>query len=312
MVALLLSSAALLWLPSTVPAARPANPTNITAYHVNPRKYGAIPFNMDAGDSQGDLYFVMRSVVGPIECAAQPGAEDCTDVEVVSSTLVASRLHLEISNATGRYGHCNICTNVTSAKRLCETCCSEASQLGQYRCSGWLLDQQKVGEEAPAKTHSTECKAGMPPWECWRNRVALKFGGTWWSFFNESYCGSDGDAQAGGAEGGVGVGGACAWRVVAPPRSIWNHCLMDRVYSAIEAFAPSCFGKCPPSHNATPKRNVSDPCWIGCVYGTVLGAGAGDPNATIGPQIGMPLEKVVAAWEGAFDDSGGCQPVVTA
>ena len=35
---------------------------NITVYHVNPRKYGGVPFNMDTGDVAGDLYFILRSV----------------------------------------------------------------------------------------------------------------------------------------------------------------------------------------------------------------------------------------------------------
>jgi hypothetical protein len=91
-------------------AAAPANPirnpTNITIFHINPQSYGTLPFNMDAGDAAGDLYFLMRSVVSPIECAQDPTAEDCTDAEVVSASLVATKLLMTVDSDYGPYGHC--------------------------------------------------------------------------------------------------------------------------------------------------------------------------------------------------------------
>ena len=33
----------------------PAYAKNITVYHVNPHKYGAVPVNMDTADATGDL-----------------------------------------------------------------------------------------------------------------------------------------------------------------------------------------------------------------------------------------------------------------
>ena len=54
-------------------------------------------------------YFILRSVVSPIECAEDPTAEDCTDVEVVSPNLVATKLQIEVDTRYGHYGMCNIC-----------------------------------------------------------------------------------------------------------------------------------------------------------------------------------------------------------
>eukprot|EP01052_Picozoa_sp_SAG31_P017797 SAG31_NODE_1233_length_9206_cov_32.480290_1_plen_349_part_00 len=289
-----------------VAPSRPAHAANITIYHVNPRQYGALPFNMDVGDSLGDLYFVMRSVAGPIECAADPHAEDCTDEEVTSSSLIASKLVVEIDNRTGPYGHCNICTNVS--KSLYHPCSAE--EVGTYKCSGRMLNRDKVGMEMPALAHRTDCSVGAAAWECWRNRIALKFGGTWWSFFNESYCSPTGPDLA--AESG-----ACSWRVVKQGKSIANNCLMDRVFTSIEVAAPSCFKACStagveaaivdPSNAA---RNTSDPCWIKCIYGTVLGVNASQPGNESQWLGGMPTAPIVKAWEAAFGDGPRACPAV--
>ena len=40
---------------------------------------------------------------GPIECAQDPTAEDCTDVEVVSPSLVATKLKMEVNTNYGPY-----------------------------------------------------------------------------------------------------------------------------------------------------------------------------------------------------------------
>ena len=50
---------------STTLAAR----VNMTVYHVNPSVYGPVPINEDTADLLGDMYFDLRSVGLPIECA---------------------------------------------------------------------------------------------------------------------------------------------------------------------------------------------------------------------------------------------------
>ena len=47
----------------------PGYAKNITVYHVNEHKYGAIPVNMDTGDALGDMFFDMLEVIMyPVGC----------------------------------------------------------------------------------------------------------------------------------------------------------------------------------------------------------------------------------------------------
>merc|ERR1711998_229672 len=88
----------------------------LTVYHVNPIIYGAPPVNMDTGDALGDMYFDLRSVSLPIECAhpSPITAHDCDNQEVVANDLVINKLVLEVDKRKfGEYGRCNICVNGT-------------------------------------------------------------------------------------------------------------------------------------------------------------------------------------------------------
>jgi hypothetical protein len=277
----------------SAPAA-PPKLANITVYHVNPESYGGIPFNMDVGDVPGDLYFVLRSVVGPIECAQDPSAEDCTDVEVVSPSLVATKLKMEVNTNYGPYGHCNICTPKAGNWSGCTK-----ALLGKYVCVGHDLSNAHVGFETVAAGHSANCSAGSAEWECWRSHLVSKVGGRWWSFFNDSYCRP---GQSVGTDG-------CAWRDLEAPHMVNNTCLLDRVYSAIEGYhqTSSCYSKC--KAGAGTGRNITDPCWIRCTYSAVLGPEGGRWNGTV---TGMPLADIEQGWHAAFlpEARGGC-PALT-
>jgi len=271
--------------------------TNLTVYHVNPISYGGIPYNMDTGDVTGDLYFILRSVVGPIECAENPSAEDCTDLEVVSPSLVATQLKMEVNSHFGRYGMCNICTPKIANSSLGRGC--NSTLYGKYLCFGMMVNKNLVGFETVASAHGSRCAKGDPEWKCWRNHLVSKVGGNWWSFFNESYC-------TGGAA--VGTKG-CAWRVLGVQKTVNNTCLLGHVYTAIESYAPtsSCYSKC--NQGAGPGRNISDPCWIKCTYTAVLGPNGGLPTGAI---AGMPVADIEAGWNTAFSAQaqGGC-PALT-
>ena len=58
MLSFLLSSASL-----AAPRIDPRFAQNITVYHVNPAKDGAIPLNMDTGNAPGDLFFDLLEVI---------------------------------------------------------------------------------------------------------------------------------------------------------------------------------------------------------------------------------------------------------
>jgi len=289
------------------PTSAPVAFANLTTYHVNPLSAGSVPFNMDTGGVSGDLYFVLRSVVSPIECAADPAAEDCTDAEVIDPALVATQLRLEVDPRFGRYGMCNICTPATANSSLGRDC--TPALYGKYLCEGALLDRRKVGHETVASAHRAACGASDPEWACWRAHLVGKIPGDWYSFFNESYCADGGDGHGGGGGGGGALGVDCAWRVGEVQKTVNNTCLLDRVYGAIEGYAPTanCFAQC--TAGAGAGRNASDPCWVRCTYAAVLGPGGGSPAGNI---TGMPLSDIEAGWNLAFAkgaDEGGCDAV---
>lgn len=87
---------------------RPSHAVNITVYHVNPHKYGAIPVNMDTGDATGDLFFDLFEVMmSPLECASgqkTPG-HSCSNPEANGKDLMVNKLTLEVdSRCTLRRG----------------------------------------------------------------------------------------------------------------------------------------------------------------------------------------------------------------
>ena len=89
-------------------------------------------------------------------------------------------------------------------------------------------------------------------------------------------------------------------------KTVNNTCLLDRVYSAIEGHASTagCFGQC--AAGAGAGRNVSDPCWVRCIYTAVLGPDGGSSTGAI---TGMPLADIEAGWNLAFAkgaSEGGC------
>ena len=88
---------------------------NLNVFHVNPSHYPSTPLDMDTGDVLGDMYFDLRSVVQPIECAHPDNrtARDCDNQEVVASDLVITKLVLDVKMPFGTYGRCNICVNGT-------------------------------------------------------------------------------------------------------------------------------------------------------------------------------------------------------
>jgi hypothetical protein len=187
---------------------------------------------------------------------------------------------------------CNICTPALANSSLGRHCTPEI--YGKYVCAGFLEDKHLVGHEAVASAHPSKCNSSAAEWQCWRNHLVSKVGGQWWSFFNESYC------------GGADVSENCAWKVTAVQKIVNNTCLLDRVYTAIEQYAPTapCFSQC--AQGAGAGRNVSDPCWVRCVYTAVLGPDGGLHNGTV---AGMPLPDIEAGWNRAFADpgQGGCK-----
>ena len=81
--------------------------TDLTVFHVNPASYPAAPINMDTGDALGDMYFDLRSLATPIECAhpTPQTARDCDNEEVVANDLVVTKLVLDVNLP---FGECTL------------------------------------------------------------------------------------------------------------------------------------------------------------------------------------------------------------
>eukprot|EP00035_Acanthoeca_spectabilis_P025175 m.457199 g.457199 ORF g.457199 m.457199 type:complete len:303 (-) comp21211_c0_seq1:60-968(-) len=273
---------------------------NVTVFHVNPVEYGVAPINMDTADVLGDMYFDLRSKALPIECSSgnPAAARDCDNAEVANgSSLVITKLIIEIDSRTGEYGKCNICVN-GSDHHGNNSCVN-----GVYDCTcGGFGPPKPCGQAVGVENISAtaayrKCGHGDPNWACWHDATGRKTGGFWYSTFGAGYCGDGSSPPPPG----------CTWRVVEFVKRVNKTCSDNVIYTEVETVGASCFKGC---SGVGPQRNSSDPCWIGCFYDTVLGPDAGTPGGEV---AGMPLNDLVMAWNLPFasDDPSkkGCPPL---
>jgi hypothetical protein len=288
----------------TVRAIDPAHAANITVYHVNQNTYGAAPVNMNTGDARGDLYFDLRSVDLPIECAhpTSSNAHDCKNAEVISTNLVITKLVLEVDTSKyGDYGRCNVCVNGTDGHG--DNNCTDGTydcQCGDMHSSvpcGSAVGKSDLSVRYGNRTCGGEKTTEAEELDCWKLHASRKTGGYWYSTTASGWC----DAPGAVAEN-------CTWRVAQAVKRVNKTCSDNAIYTAAEkADAAGCFGKCAGGGKTGPARNTSDFCWIGCFYSTVLGPKAALPNATVS---GMDIAALLSAWNSPFlsDDAaeGGC------
>lgn len=277
---------------------------NITVFHVNPEQYGVAPINMDTADLLGDMYFDMRSVFLPMECANGTtiyNQHDCENAEVTANDLVITKLVLEIDSRVGEYGRCNICVN-GSDHHGNNSCVN-----GVYDCScGDFSKQQPCGAPVGAENVSLHnagrgCSTRDPTYDCWKSAVSRKTGGMWYSTTASGYCG-DGTSPA---------PAGCTWRVAEFVKRVNKTCSDNSIYNEVEKVdgkqSEACFPSCHDSGIGA-QRNTSSSCWITCFYNTVLGPDASKPHGTV---TGMPLSDLVTAWNLPFESNdptrGGCK-----
>jgi hypothetical protein len=96
----------------------------------------------------------------------------------------------------------------------------------------------------------------------------------------------------------------CTWTALV--EKVVNKTCADKTFwSTVEAQdKTNCFSGCSGGFNTT------DPCYVRCLYKTILGPDAATPGGQVS---GMPLEGLVSAWDAAFATSdpskGGCPPI---
>ena len=92
---------------------------NITVYHVNELRFGAIPVNMDTGNALGDMFFDMLEVImHPLACpngthTVTPAyyPNPCLNPEAVGADLRVNKLTLEVDSRYSGYAACNVGVN---------------------------------------------------------------------------------------------------------------------------------------------------------------------------------------------------------
>ena len=113
---------------STSFSAAPAK--DVVMYHVNPKRFGPIPLNMDTADEAGDLFFEMMEVLTvPLACTdptRDPGSGfECNNPEAYDPTDVVNKLTLTVTGGYSGYAMCNIgrcrCPACCPGSRVCVT-----------------------------------------------------------------------------------------------------------------------------------------------------------------------------------------------
>jgi len=107
------------------PGINPLYDETVEAYHVYPRSSVASKIRADitsknTADLEGMIYFVLRLLGNPVECAEPniPGANisdptvafDCLNQET-TGPLLMSVLSVQVDNRWGDYSFCNLCSN---------------------------------------------------------------------------------------------------------------------------------------------------------------------------------------------------------
>lgn len=288
----------------------PQHAKNITVFHVNEHKFGAIPVNMNTGDAVGDLFFDMLEVIGsPLICQNKSkhhgggGPDPCANPEAVGADLMVNKLTLEVDTRFSGYGACNVGVNGSDPfGHSCKTdtyCCS---------CSGSGFPPKPtpcnstVGFENVFDKFGHWMKPGCKPSifrphptvaDCYTGNVFAKLSeenpGKWYSTLKQGYCGIDASSN-------------CTWRVVSVDKIVKRQCHTQVFGAAVAATSPACFESC-----GDQKTNTSSPCWVDCFYKAALGPDSGKPNGAV---AGMSTAALVAAWQKPFLSvaDGGCAP----
>ena len=245
---------------------------NITVYHEYAPKYESLGLrDQDTGDLNGDAYFVLRSLLLPIECTSGDPASrfDCANPEENgTSTNVVSEHIVGVNSDYGEYGRCNI-------------------ENGKYSC---LPSEPQVGRaDVSTRYNDRTPKPTDENWKWWRVNIARKIGGFWYSTTSAGDCSLHPAAQ-------------CYWKLIETTSRISSHCLVSHLRSAIESYSPDCFETC------EQPLNVTGTCAAKCYMDTLLSPKG--QNALVGPSDGIPNAVIEKAWKNAFSKTkAGCPQV---
>ena len=272
----------------------PKHANNITVYHVNEHKFGAIPVNMDTADALGDMFFDMLEVIpyplfcpdGPDTPWDKPYPSPCTNPETAGADLRVNKLTLEVDERYSQYAMCNVGVNDSDPfGGSCPTdtyCCDCFSGSGFHQkktpCNA-TLGYEDLFVKFGQFMHSGGCKRSVlnprpSKAECYASNVFAKLNatshGTWFSSLDRGYCGNTPQEH----------GAACTWRVLKV--EVVKRACHTRVFGAeVTKAVPGCLDGC-----GAQGGNSSSLCWIDCFY-QVSGRGGGGGRGRVGVRVGV-------------------------
>lgn len=129
----------------------------------------------------------------------------------------------------------------------------------------------------------------------YKQNLAKKTGGLWYSTTEEGFCGADNAHH-------------CMWRMVETQKRVSKACMDDSIYSYIESKDNrNCLASCVTPTDGS-ARNMSDVCWVKCVFEIVLGANASRNKFDY--VAGLSKAQLEEAWGRPFESddpaTGGC------
>lgn len=298
---------------------------NITVYHVNEHRYGAIPLNMNTMDAVGALTVaLLDTLMSLLNCGANRsahhhhGPDPCAMPEAVNPKLVLNKVTLEVDRRFSGYGACNV--GIDGADPFgspCATdtfCCDCATSLARPRLHGVheLLRYHRGTVSVPCNTTlgrenvyeqferlrmgERGCKPTLlrphpTPSDCYTANFFSKLSaaepGWWYSSLAKGYCA---DASR-----------ACTWRVVSVDRIIHREC-HTRVFGAavLRRGSSSCLEAC-----GAQRAGLGSACWADCFYRAALGPDSHMPHGAV---AGLSFEELRSAWLKPFlpEQEGGC------
>jgi len=278
---------------------------NITVYHVNPAKDGAIPLNMDTGNAPGDLFFdLLEVIIYPLNCPnGKASGHQCGNPEA-SGDLNVNKLTLEVDTRYSGYAKCNICVNGTdgrghscpSGEYFCY--CSTGGYPGRDVPCNKTIGRENLVDAFGHHGHHRGCHLFESKSECYELAIFSKLNSSttpayWYSSQSSGYCDAPGH-----------TGDSCTWRAVSVEKVVSRTC-HSKVFGEIVQAAqpPACLQAC-----GSQKTNTSSPCWVDCFYKAAAGPDSAKPGGKI---AGMTLAELAAAWEHPFlpEEQGGCPAV---
>jgi len=276
----------------------------LTVYDVLPSECGAVDahsFSLkDYGDSAGDAYYAMRSLLPPMLCdrchseAPTPDAlcvryngiavGTCFSEQAHPGPQVARKITVEIpeQHDFGPYGACNPAENATGTD-ICEYECVPAGEvravaagIGRQRLTEEYICTEEIGQRIANETNQTDPAIRALHYDY---NLCRLLDGHWYSVGNDSFAGT-------------------LWRAPTLVKAIDSQCLMSTLHQRVRnASGTACFDSCPDG-TINGHYNTSSPCYVRCFYDTLLGPNADSTDYAGG---GMGAAAINDAWLAGFD-----------